>query len=335
MSSSSLTDGKIIVTGGAGFIGSAIVWALNQRGIENILVSDYLDKSQKFKNLTALRFDDYIEADVLLNKINNQASSLDDIKYVFHLGACSSTTELDARYLIQNNYEYTKSISNWTLNHTNARFIYASSAATYGDGTNGMIDSEEIIDDLRPLNMYAYSKQLFDLYAKKNRFLNKIVGIKYFNIFGPNEYHKDDMRSVVNKAFHQIKSNGSVQLFKSYNSEYNDGEQMRDFLYVKDAVNMTLYLAEEANANGLYNLGSGDARTWKDLVIPIFETVGMKTNIEFIDMPESLKLKYQYYTCANISKIKKLGYKCEITPLNNAVSDYVKNYLMKDKYLDV
>ncbi len=194
-----------------------------------------------------------------------------------------------------------------------ARFIYASSAATYGDGENGYLDDEENLDILKPLNMYGYSKHMFDLWAKREEILDEIVGIKYFNVFGPNEYHKNDMRSVIHKAFGQINETGKVQLFKSYNEKYEDGKQMRDFIYVKDAVDMTLHFLENRDKNGLYNVGTGKARTWVDLVKAIFKSMNLKPNIEFIEMPEELKGKYQYFTEANIKKLKSAGYKNKIT----------------------
>ncbi|MGF1483089.1 MAG: ADP-glyceromanno-heptose 6-epimerase [Opitutales bacterium] len=327
-----LSKGRILVTGGAGFIGSALIWALNQRGLDNILVCDLLGEGDKFKNLVPLRFHDYIEGDELGDVIEEAPRALDEIRTVFHLGACSATTETNNRYLIENNYEYTKLLAGWALERGN-RFVYASSAATYGDGSQGMDDRDLNLHRLRPLNMYGYSKHLFDLYAQRCGVLDRIVGLKYFNVFGPNEGHKADMRSVVHKAYPQIRDDGSVKLFKSYHTDYADGEQQRDFLYVKDAVEMTLYLAERLKCGGLYNLGSGEANTWKALVEPIFAALGKESRIEFIDMPESLRAKYQYHTCADITKLREDGYENPITPLTEAVTDYVSNYLIPGKYL--
>lgn len=324
--------GKILVTGGAGFIGSALIWALNNKGLDNILVTDFLGKDERFKNLVPLKFNDYMEADVLIDQLMHDSDILKDISIIFHLGACSSTTERDCRYLIENNYEYTITLGKWAAEN-NKRFIYASSAATYGNGDQGMDDKEENIQRLRPLNMYGYSKHLADLHFQKQGLLNAIVGLKYFNVFGPNEHHKGDMSSVVYKAFHQIQHTGKVQLFKSYRSEYRDGEQERDFLYVKDAVNMTLHLAENPSAKGLFNIGSGVANTWLSLTKAIFRAMDLKENIEFIEMPEYLKSKYQYHTCADIAKLRNTGYQTVITPLEEAVKDYIQNYLMADKHL--
>lgn len=323
-------DRKIIVTGGAGFIGSALIWALNRRGIDNILVTDVLGSDEKWKNLVPLHFDDYIEADQLPGALECLAG---EVSAVFHLGACSATTERDCRYLIENNYAYTKNLAEWAL-ASRARFVYASSAATYGDGAQGMDDRDEDLHRLRPLNMYGYSKHLFDLYAQRQGILGDIVGMKYFNVFGPNEDHKGDMRSVVHKAFGQIRESGTVKLFKSYHPDYTDGGQMRDFLYVKDAVAMTLHLAETSSAGGLYNLGSGRAQTWLDLVRPLFAAMEVPENIEFVEMPEALRGKYQYYTQADTAKLEETGWQgCQYS-LAEAVTDYASNYLMTGQRLE-
>ncbi len=326
-------NGRILVTGGAGFIGSALVWALNQRGHSDILISDFLGSDEKWKNLVPLRFTDYVEADVLRRSLAANANSLGRIDTVFHLGACSATTEKNAAYLADNNYAYTKELASWALAR-DARFIYASSAATYGDGAEGMDDRSDAIARLRPLNMYGYSKHMFDLHAQTTGMLPRIVGVKYFNVFGPNEDHKADMRSLVNKAYQQILSSGRVQLFKSHKPEFRDGEQMRDFLYVKDAVEMTLHFAENARtAGGLYNLGSGEANTWVTLTRAIFAAMSRDPQIDFIEMPEMLRGKYQYFTQADITKLRSTGYDRPMTPLVDAVRDYVQNHLVPGKKL--
>ncbi len=322
---------RILVTGGAGFIGSALVWALNQQGQENILLCDSLGCDEKWKNLVPLRYADYIDADDLLDAVD-MGDDLGGVTKVFHLGACSATTETDAAYLMRNNFEYTKRLAHWSLDK-GARFVYASSAATYGDGEQGMDDVDEDIDRLRPLNMYGYSKHLFDLYAKRAGILDQIVGLKYFNVYGPNEGHKGDMRSVVDKAFGQIQETGGVKLFKSYRDDYEDGKQMRDFHYVKDAIKMTLFLADQKEANGLFNVGSGVAHTWVDLVEAIYAALDQEVKIEFIDMPETLKEKYQYFTKADIGKLRAAGYGDEVLALKDAVADYVQNYLAVGKLL--
>jgi ADP-L-glycero-D-manno-heptose 6-epimerase len=328
---SKLSQGRILVTGCAGFIGSALIWALNQRGLDNILVADFLGQDEKYLNLVPLRFADYLEADELLAALDKSDPRLRDVRWVFHLGACSATTERNVRYLMQNNFEYTKTLAHWALKKR-ARFVYASSAATYGDGAQGMADDERLLPNLRPLNPYGYSKHIFDCYAQQAGILNQLVGLKYFNVFGPNEEHKGDMRSVVHKAFQQISAKGSVQLFKSYHADYTDGGQLRDFLYVKDAVEMTLHLAT-SKAGGVFNLGSGQAHTWIDLVTPIFAALKRPVKIEFIDMPETLRSKYQYFTQANIAKLRATGYSAKISTLDHAVTDYVRNYLMPGRKL--
>jgi len=317
----------IIVTGGAGFIGSALVSGLNKRGITDILVVDQLGTDERWKNLRNLSFADYAEKDDFLEMaVGNKISP--PVEAVFHLGACTDTTETNASYLIKNNYEYTKLLAQWATG-ADIRFIYASSAATYGDGRAGFGDSEERIEDLRPLNMYGYSKQLFDLWAQRAGLLKKITGLKYFNVFGPNEYHKGDMRSFVFKAFEQINAKGKVRLFRSYKSEYADGEQMRDFLYVKDAVDMTLFFLDKPRLVGLYNIGSGQARTWNDLVAAVFGAMGKTPKIDYIDMPDSIRNQYQYFTEADITKLRDAGCDKEITSLEDAVTDYVQNYLQE------
>ncbi len=257
------SSSRVLVTGGAGFIGSALIWELNRRGIENIVVADRLGHDEKWRNLVPLRFVDYIDGKDLLSAIQVNPEALGSFDAVFHLGACSATTELDSDYLMRNNFEFTKQLAHWALSRS-SRFIYASSAATYGDGQLGMDDGMTELHRLRPLNMYGYSKHLFDLYAARTGLLRRVIGLKYFNVFGPNEDHKADMRSVVHKSFHQVLTEGRIRLFKSHRPDYRDGEQKRDFLYVKDAVNMTLHLASAPLAAGLYNLGSGEARSWVD-----------------------------------------------------------------------
>ncbi len=326
-----LTKGRILVTGGAGFIGSALIWELNRRGIGNILVSDFLGEEQKWRNLVPLRFADYIEADDLLVRLDISPHLFEDVSVIFHLGACSSTTETNAAYLIRNNFEYTKALASFAK-QSNVRFVYASSAATYGCLESSVSESIPLAT-LRPLNMYGYSKHLFDCYAERSGILPQITGVKYFNIFGPNEFHKGDMRSVVHKAFYQILETGQVSLFKSYRPEFHDGEQRRDFLYVKDAVAATIFLAEHVDGGGLFNVGSGEANTWLALVKAIFNSLGQSPNIQFIEMPEELQDKYQYYTCADISKIRNAGFRQPITPLPDAVRDYVLNYLIPDGHL--
>lgn len=322
-----MPEAKIIVTGGAGFIGSAVVWRLNELGYDDILIVDRMDRTDKWKNLVPLRFADYVEAVDFVDVIDDFV----DTDVIFHLGACSSTTETDADFVIRNNFQYTKTLAEFALAN-DIRFIYASSAATYGDGSAGMEDGFAELDRLRPLNVYGYSKHLFDRYAARNGMFASIVGLKYFNVFGPNENHKDDMRSLVNKAFDQIRDTGKLQLFKSASRDYKDGEFGRDFVYVKDAVDMTLFFMEN-ETGGLFNVGSGRMNTWNALADAIFEALDTAKNIEFVEMPENLRDRYQYHTEADLSRIREAGYTSGIAPLTESVSDYVRNYLVPGRYL--
>ena len=319
-------DGRFLVTGAAGFIGSALVHGLNDRGITRIVVTDHLGRDEKWRNLAPLTFEDYVAPDKLLQDLARSPNSHGKFDACFHLGACSSTTVTDAAYVMENNFGYTKNLCHWAL-ASSTRFVYASSAATYGDGAASMDDKKEDLRGFRPLNLYGYSKHLFDLFAHDRGMLSRIVGLKYFNVFGPNEYHKGEMRSLVCKAYDQIVSTGRIRLFKSAKPDYADGAQMRDFVYVKDAVAMTLHLAETLSAAGLYNIGAGVARTWLDLAHALFAALGMAPEIDFIEMPESIKDQYQYYTCADISKLRSTGYKAAPTSLEDAIRDYAVNYL--------
>lgn len=322
---------RFLVTGGAGFIGSVLVGALNRwHGTDRIVVVDELGSDDKWRNLPALGFEEFVDAGEFYERLDRKAGAFGEFTHIFHLGACSSTTERDADYLLRNNFGCTRQLAEWALKR-GARFVYASSAATYGDGSAGMDDKSEDLALRRPLNAYGYSKQMFDLHAQRAGYLPRIVGLKYFNVFGPNEEHKGDMRSVVSKAWRQIEETGEVRLFKSYHPDYPDGGQKRDFLYVKDAVAMTLHLAAAKKAGGLFNIGSGEAHTWLELVNPIFEAMGRAPHIEFIEMPESLRAQYQYFTQADITKLRSAGYRQAVTPLHDAVKEYVGLYLMRGK----
>lgn len=318
----------IIVTGGAGLIGSAVVWKLNQQGHDDIVIVDHLGNGDKWRNLAPLSFLDYFEKDRFLPLLDGPLGSK-PVEAIIHLGACSSTTEKDASYLVENNFEYSKRLALYALK-VGARFIYASSAATYGDGSLGFRDDETKLSLLRPLNAYGYSKQLFDLWLQRNGLLENVVGLKYFNVFGPNENHKGEMRSVVLKAYEQIMESGGMTLFRSHHPDYADGEQLRDFVYVKDAANMTLCFLEQTNANGIFNIGTGTARSWNDLATALFAAMERQPNICYIDMPEHIRPRYQYYTCADSAKFKAAGYSGSITSLEDSVEDYVKNYLQNN-----
>jgi ADP-L-glycero-D-manno-heptose 6-epimerase len=323
---------RVLVTGGAGFIGSALVEALNRRGVRKIQIVDVLGRDGKWKNLRPLVYEDYVEGPDFMRDLREHPARLGEFDFIFHLGACSATTEPDASYLAQNNFGLTRDLCRFALGQ-NARFVYASSAATYGDGTEGMDDAEPELEKYRPLNAYGYSKQMFDLHARESGVLEKIVGLKYFNVFGPNEYHKGEMRSLVCKAYEQILQTGAIRLFKSYRPDYPDGGQQRDFLYVKDAVAMTIHLAEAPTAGGLYNLGAGVARTWLDLAHALFTAMEVPPKIEFIDMPDNLRAQYQYHTRAEIQRLRESGYRQAVTSLEDAVGDYVRNYLKPGLYL--
>jgi ADP-L-glycero-D-manno-heptose 6-epimerase len=317
----------IIVTGGAGFIGSAVVWKLNQEGIDDILIVDELGESGKWKNLVNRRYVEYIHKDVFLRMIRNEQMPFTP-RAVIHMGACSSTTERNADYLMDNNYHYTCRLAEWALPR-NIRFIYASSAATYGDGSQGFSDDSSVTAALRPMNMYGYSKQVFDLWVLRQQVEKQVVGIKFFNVFGPNEYHKGDMRSVVHKAFEQIRDTGKVRLFKSHKPQYKDGGQMRDFVYVKDCVDVMWWLLEHPETNGIFNVGTGTARTWNDLVQALFLAMEMKPKIEYFDIPPEIRDQYQYLTEARMDKLRETGCPATFHPLEDAVKDYVVNYLKK------
>ena len=322
----------IIVTGGAGLIGSAVVQHLNRLGREDILIVDHLGHTDKWRNLSALRFMDYLEKDAFERILNDDtlAGRLppgSSLEAVIHLGACSATTEPDATYLIRNNFEYSRKLALTAL-AANARFIYASSAATYGDGEHGFVDNDSQLPLLRPMNMYGYSKQLFDLWALRQGLLDKIVGIKFFNVYGPNEQHKGEMRSLVLKAYEQIGTTGQLKLFKSHRPEYGDGEQLRDFVYVKDAAAMTLHFLKQTSANGIFNVGGGTTVSWNRLARAVFNAMGKPINIEYIDMPESIRSTYQYLTCAETAKIRAAGYSEPVTSVEEAVADYIRNYLI-------
>jgi len=317
----------IVVTGGAGFIGSALVAALNQHGESDILVVDELGSDHKWKNLIGKSFKDFIHKDDFLAKL--EAGELAGLKAVFHMGACSSTTEQDLDFLIRNNTEYSKRIISYCLK-TDARIIYASSAATYGDGSSGYSDSDLEQLKYRPLNGYGFSKQLVDLWAIREGLTDKIAGLKFFNVYGPNEYHKGDMRSVVHKAYEQVQTQGKISLFKSYRSDYAEGEQMRDFVYVKDCADCMIWLLENPEKNGIFNIGAGRARSWNELARAVFAAMNLEPNIEYIDMPESLRGQYQYFTQADLTRITSAGWQGPQYQLEDGVKDYIQSYLTSE-----
>jgi ADP-L-glycero-D-manno-heptose 6-epimerase len=321
----------ILVTGGAGFIGSVLVHELNRLGETDIVIVDRLETTLKWKNLRGLKFSQYIQADELFSGDYDDLIAETDI--IYHMGACSSTTEMDMDYLMRNNVQYTKALFNFAATK-NVPMIYASSAATYGAGELGYDDNEELLPKLMPLNPYGYSKQLVDEWVinPETKKPDHWVGFKFFNVFGPNEYHKEDMRSLVHKAYHQIENNGVVKLFKSHRPDFKDGEQLRDFIYVKDVVRAMIEFSytNMASHSGIYNLGTGSARSFKDLVKATFKAMNKKEEIEYIDMPVSIRGQYQYFTEANTKKLLTALPHFKFTSLEAAVTDYVQNYLAKD-----
>ncbi len=317
----------IVVTGAAGMIGSGVVRCLNDRGYQNLLLVDDLKQTDKWKNLVGKQFLDLISRHKILDHLKGMQG---EVEAVVHLGACSDTVETDADYLLENNYRFSIRLAQWALEH-NKRFIYASSAATYGDGTLGFSDDEDAIEELRPLNMYAFSKQLVDLWMKRQGALKSAVGLKYFNVFGPNEYHKGHMASMVLKMMAKAQNEGVIHLYKSNHANFGDGGQMRDFIYVKDAVRMTCDLLEPAakNVAGLYNIGRGSPTSWNSLAGALFTSIGKPPSIEYIPMPPELSRQYQNYTCADMDKFHKIFSPAE-TSIELAVQEYAQDYLMKD-----
>ncbi|MCD4829758.1 MAG: ADP-glyceromanno-heptose 6-epimerase [Candidatus Cloacimonetes bacterium] len=323
----------IVVTGGAGFIGSAFASLLNSQGVDDLLIVDNLGSNDKWKNLVNLHYYDYLHKVDFLELLI--AGNFDDeIDAIVHMGACSSTTERDADYLVENNYRYSRHLAEWCIEH-GVRFIYASSGATYGTGEMGFSDDFAMLSSLHPVNMYGYSKQMFDMWALRSGVFDSIAGVKFFNVFGPNEYHKGAMRSMVVKAFEQIRDTGKVKLFRSDHEDYADGEQKRDFIYVKDVARVVNWLLEHPAVNGLFNLGSGRAHTWLDLANATFLAMERRPQIEFVDMPEELKGRYQYFTEACMDRLRASGCDMAFVKLEEAVADYIRGYLLTtDPYLD-
>lgn len=316
-----------IITGGAGFLGSALVWQLNRRGVDDILIVDNLAHSEKWKNLVGLRYVDYMSRENFITAVRTK-SLICRVDAVVHLGACSSTTETNADFLMENNFHYSRDLCLFTLERE-GRYIQASSAATYGDGALGFDDGARHLNKLRPLNMYGYSKHLFDLWALREGLLGRIACLKFFNVYGPNEFHKDSMRSVVCKAHAEILETGRLRLFRSTSPDYADGGQKRDFVYVKDCVAVMDWLVQHTDVNGIFNVGTGQARHWNDLAHAVFAAMEKPVCIDYIDMPENLRGKYQNYTEARMDRL--LGWGCPPcgTSLEDGVTDYVRQYLNK------
>lgn len=320
----------ILITGGAGFIGSVLAKKLNELGHTDLVIVDKLEESSKWKNLRGIKYTDYIHADELFGGEYDDLIAETDL--IFHMGACSSTTQRNMDFLMKNNLAYSQALFRFAATK-NIPFIYASSAATYGDGNDGYSDDHKKIASLLPLNPYGYSKQLFDEWVLKEEARpDHWFGLKFFNVYGPNEYHKNEMRSLVHKAFEQINATKKVKLFKSYKPEFKDGEQLRDFVYVKDVVRVIIELAdpEKFAHSGIYNLGTGKCRTFIDLVNATFQAMKLTPEIELIEMPEAIRGQYQYYTQAEMQKLMNVLPGFEFTSLEAGVSDYVVNYLQKE-----
>lgn len=318
----------IVVTGGAGFIGSGVIRHLNDLGHKNVVAVDELGKTEKWKNLVGKNVDDIISKHQLFQWLEGRQS---EIQAFVHLGACSSTVETDASYLLENNYRFSLRLAEYAIKHGH-RFIYASSAATYGDGTLGFKDDHDALESLQPLNMYGFSKHLFDLWLKNQGLLDHVVGLKYFNVFGPNEYHKGRMASAITHILPSARKDGVIRLFKTTEPDkFKHGEQKRDFLYVKDAARMTCAFLKN-KASGIYNIGTGYAGTWNEVAHAVFKAIAVPANIQYIDMPTDLIGKYQNYTCADMKKTRKaLKEDTDCIPLENAVIEYVTDYLLPEK----
>lgn len=319
----------ILVTGGAGFIGSVLIKFLNDQGISNIFVVDRLGNGNKWQNLSGLNFEYFIPADELFD---HQKHLLQQVKTIYHLGACSDTTEKDMDFLWRNNFLYSQKLFTFAAQN-NIKILYASSAATYGNGREGYVDNHETLWKLRPLNAYGYSKQLFDEWVlRQKRFPPRWLGIKFFNVYGPNEYHKEKMVSVVYQAFHQAQKNEVVRLFKSHKTEYQDGEQVRDFIYVKDAVKAMHQLMEFPgnSLSGIFNLGTGKARSFKDLAAAVFAISKKQEKIEYFEMPEHLRDQYQYHTEASMVKFASVFPDFQFHSLEDGIRDYIQNYLQRE-----
>lgn len=321
----------IAVTGAAGFIGSNIVWELNRRGRDDLIVVDLAADGGTSANLAPLRWARYLDKEAFRAWLARPANAR-QLEVLYHLGACSSTTETDWDYLAENNLGYTRELCLAAVN-SGVRFVNASSAATYGDGSRGYDDDHARLDELEPLNLYGRSKHEFDLWARAGGLLGEIACLKYFNVYGPNEWHKGEMRSMVCKGYEQVRDRGFVRLFASDRPEYPDGGQQRDFIYVKDAVAMTLWCGEHRGANGIFNVGTGEANSWNRLIGAIFSALGREPAIQYVPMPDHLQGKYQYHTEAAMAKLRAAGYAAPVTVLEDAVAEYVTGHLVPGRHL--
>jgi ADP-L-glycero-D-manno-heptose 6-epimerase len=319
----------IIVTGAAGFIGSCLVGKLNSIGKTNLVVVDNFSFHEKNKNLDKKQFANQIERTLFIEWLENNAN---EVTEVYHIGARTDTAEIDLAIFEKLNLSYSKSLWNICAKYK-IPFVYASSAATYGIGEFGFEDSHELIEKLIPLNPYGKSKNDFDKWVLKQKNQPPFwAGFKFFNVYGPNEFHKGRMASVIFHAVQQINATGEMKLFRSHHADYKDGEQLRDFIYVKDVVEVLTFMMQNQKLNGIFNLGSGTARTFNDLVKATFSAMNLVSNISYIDTPEDIRDKYQYFTEANMKKLKAVGYEKSFSTLESGVKDYVHNYLLHKKY---
>lgn len=319
----------IAITGAAGFIGSYLTGYLNKLGYDQLILVDDFGNDQKMLNLEGKRYIQKIDRNEFVQWLKDNAGT---VKYIFHLGARTDTTEMD--YAVHKKWNLDYSIAIWNVcTEQKIPLLYASSAATYGNGELGYKDAHDIIKELQPLNPYGRSKNDFDIWALEQQQCPPFwAGVKFFNVYGPNEYHKERMASVLFHAYKQIRENGRVKLFRSHNPMYSDGGQMRDFVYVADVVSMCTWLMEQQTAKGLYNIGTGKARTFLDLIKAIFDTMGIEPKIEFIDTPADIRDKYQYFTEADMNKLFNAGYNKELYSLEEGVKDYVSNYLIENRH---
>jgi ADP-L-glycero-D-manno-heptose 6-epimerase len=319
----------IVVTGAAGFIGSCLVAKLNQEGFNDIILVDDFSHPEKEKNFKEKKFTQLVDRQKLIHWLHDNHRF---VQFIFHLGARTDTTEFNSKIFDELNVNYSKEVWKACIEF-GFPLVYASSAATYGNGEFGYDDNDELIPKLQPLNPYGVSKNEFDKWVLQQKETPYVwTGLKFFNVYGPNEYHKKRMASVIYHAYNQIKETGKMKLFRSHNPKYKDGEQLRDFVYVKDVTDVCMFLLHHRKNSGIYNLGSGKARTFLDLVKNTFQVMNEKEQIEFFDTPADIREKYQYFTEANMNKLKSIGYSKPFYSLEEGVSDYVTNYLSKNKY---
>jgi len=311
----------IVITGGAGFIGSSLLHHLNKLGETDILLVDNLKKPSKWKNLVSAKYSDYVDKedflDLLFNDMLGKKPSI-----VYHMGACSNTSESNDHYLMHNNTVYTRDLALY-CQENKIPFIYASSAATYGDGKEGYRDTLDHLERYKPLNMYGYSKHLFDLWAQQNNWFNNITGCKFFNVFGPRENHKGDMRSLPTKVYPQVEAGKGIELFRSHKDNYAHGEQCRDFIYIEDAVKIIAWFGKNPHVTGLFNIGRGEAVTWNRLAKALFSACGQEEKISYVDMPEKLKPQYQYHTCADMKQLREAGYIAPFLNIEESMKKFV------------